>query len=217
MRDRGTGGRTASAARSLPSLALLALLLAPLLAGCGIRPTQVPTDFGAAPSRAPCSLSQPDPAAQTAGGVPVQVFLLCGASLVTVDRVVRVPEGTADARRRVIVARGLLEQLATAPSAGERAAGYATHVPAGVTAAGPGAKDPEDTLRLSVDPADLAAYALAQIVCTLSDSTAAQGDGSVVLGGPGAARPRRYACTDALRSRPATTPPQSTEVAAGAG
>lgn len=211
-RPQGRRGRQVSARRCLPALPALALLL---LAGCGIRPTQVPTDFGGAPSRVPCSLPGPDLTTQTSRGVPVQVFLLCGSSLVAVDRVVRVPEGTADARRRVIVAQGLLDQLAASPSAGEKAAGYATHVPRGLTVTGPRPKDPEDTLRLSKAPAGLNPYALAQIVCTLSDSAAAEGDGSVVLGGPDGARLRRYACTDGLRAHPGTTKPSSTEAVDG--
>ncbi|MEW2291758.1 hypothetical protein ABZ719_03480 [Streptomyces sp. NPDC006743] len=208
MRARGTRGRWTSAHRPLLALPALALLLA----GCGIRPTGVPTDFGGAPSRVPCSLSQPDLATQTSRGVPVQAFLLCGSSLVTVDRVVPVPEGTADARRRLIVAQGLLSQLAAPPSASEKAAGYTTHVPAGLTVSGPRPKDPEDSLRLSTAPGRLDPYALAQIVCTLSDSAAAEGDGSVVLGGPAEDRLHRYECTDDLRSRPGTTRPPSADV-----
>ncbi|MEU7055368.1 hypothetical protein [Streptomyces sp. NPDC046197] len=195
---------------------LLALpVLAVLLGGCGIRPTEVPTNFGRAPSRVPCSPARPDLATQTSRGVPVQVFLLCGSSLVTVDRTVRVPEGTADAQRRVIVAQGLLDQLAATPSAGEKEAGYSTHVPRGVTVTGPRHKDPKDTLRLSASPAGLTPYALAQLVCTLSDSAAAEGDGAVVLGGPDGAPLRRYECTDEVRSRPGGTEPPSTEVTGG--
>lgn len=182
------------------------------LTGCGIRATQVPTDFGPAPSRVPCSLSEPDVTTQTSHGVPVQVFLLCGSSLVAVDRTVRVPDGSADAERRVIVAQGLLDQLAQSPSASEKAAGYTTGVRGGMTVAGPQNDDPEDTLRLSTAPADLTSYALAQIVCTLSDSAAAEGDGSVVLGGPDTEPLRRYACTDDVRTHPGTSEPPSTEV-----
>ncbi|MFE9608662.1 hypothetical protein [Streptomyces sp. NPDC006012] len=189
-------------------------VLAVLLAGCGIRATQVPTDFGGAPSRVPCSLSEPDPSAQTTRGVPVQVFLLCGSSLVTVDRSVTVPAGTADSRRRVLVAQALLDQLARTPSDGERNAGYATYVRGGMTVSGPRAKDPEDTLRLSTAPEQLASYALAQVVCTFSDSTAAEGDGSVILGGPDGGPLRRYECSDDVRSRPGTTRPPSSEVPA---
>ncbi|MBL1081318.1 hypothetical protein JK359_04885 [Streptomyces actinomycinicus] len=194
---------------------LLALpLLAALLTGCGIRPTEVPTDFGAAPSRVPCSLAGPDLSTQSSHGVPVQVFLLCGASLVAVDRTVRVPEGTPDAQRRVIVAQGLLDQLAASPSAAEKDARYTTYVPGGMNVTGPGPKDPEEALRLSTAPARLTSYALAQLVCTLSDSAAAEGDGSVILGGPGAAPLRRYECTDEVRERPGSTQPPSSDVPA---
>ncbi|MFF8725317.1 hypothetical protein ACF073_02350 [Streptomyces sp. NPDC015171] len=193
---------------------LLALpLLGALLAGCGIRATEVPTDFGAAPSRVPCSLAGPDLATQSSRGVPVQVFLLCGASLVAVDRAVRVPEGTPDARRRVIVAQGLLDQLAASPSAAERAAGYTTYVPGALSVSGPGPKDPEEALRLGTPPSRLTSYALAQLVCTLSDSAAAEGDGSVILGGPDQGRLRRYECTDDVRDRPGTTQPPSSDIA----
>lgn len=192
---------------------LLALpLLGALLTGCGIRATEVPTDFGAAPSRAACSLAGPDVTTQSSHGVPVQVFLLCGASLVTVDRTVRVPDGTPGARRRVIVAQGLLDQLAASPSAPEKAAGYTTYVPGGLSVSGPRPKDPEDALRLSSTPSRLSSYALAQLVCTLSDSAATEGDGSVILGGPGTAPLRRYDCTDGLRNRPGTAEPPSSEV-----
>ena len=201
----------AGIARSL----LAAPLLAALLTGCGIRPTEVPTDFGAAPSRVPCSPSGPDISTQTSHGVPVQVFLLCGSSLVTVDRTVRVPAGTPDARRREIVAQGLLDQLAASPSARQKAAGYTTYVPGGLSVSGPGPKDPEDTLRLSTEPDGLTSNALAQLVCTLSDSAATEGDGSVILGGPGTGPLRRYECTDDVRNRPGTTEPPSSEVTAG--
>ncbi|WP_046729813.1 hypothetical protein [Streptomyces humi] len=197
--------------RRLVGVAALALTLA----GCGIRATEVPTDFGGAPSRVPCSMSQPDLPAQTSQGVPVQVFLLCGASLVTVDRAVRVPDGTADAKRRVIVAQGLLDQLAETPSAAEKDAGYTTYVRGGMSVGGPRRGDPDDTLRLSTSPPQLTSYALAQIVCTLSDSAAAEGDGSVILGGPGTEPLLRYACTDAVRNSPSGNRPPSTEVASG--
>lgn len=195
---------------------LLALpLLGLVLTGCGIRATEVPTDFGPAPSRVPCTLTEPDVSAQAARGVPVQVFLLCSSSLVTVDRAVRVPDGTADAERRVIVAQGLLDQLAESPSAGEKDAGYTTDVRGGMTVGGPRPKDPEDTLRLSTSPAELTSYALAQIVCTLSDSAAAEGDGSVILGGPAGDPLRRYECTDGVRAQPGTQEPPSTQVTGG--
>ncbi|MBC9730507.1 hypothetical protein H8R17_39155 [Streptomyces sp. TRM68367] len=192
---------------------LLVPVLALLLAGCGIRATEVPTDFGPAPSRARCSLAEPD-VSQASRGLPVQVFLLCGSSLVTVDRIVRVPDGTADSARRALVAQGLLDQLATPPSATERDAGYRTDVRRGLRVTGPRIGDPDDALRISTAPGSLTTYALAQIVCTFSDSAAAEGDGSVILGGPGDEAPRRYECTDEVRARPAKEPP-STEATGG--
>ncbi|AWW37943.1 MULTISPECIES: hypothetical protein [Streptomyces] len=200
----------------LLALPLLTLpLLGGLLAGCGIRATEVPTDFGPAPSRAQCSLTGADTATRSSRGMPVRVFLLCGSSLVPVDRTVRVPEGTADSERRVLVARALLDELATTPSAREAEAGYSTDVHGGITVRGPGAGDPDDTLRLATAPEDLTSYSLAQIVCTFSDSAAAEGDGSVILGGPGRERPLRYECTDEVRSRPGSVEPPSTRVAGG--
>ncbi|MEU1912025.1 hypothetical protein [Streptomyces massasporeus] len=187
--------------------------LAVLLAGCGIRATEVPTNFGPAPSRVQCSLAEPDVSTQAARGLPVQVFLLCGSSLVTVDRTVRVPDGAADSERRILVAQGLLDQLAAPTSAAEKEAGYSTDVRGGITVGGPRPGDPDDTLRLSTAPAGLTSYALAQVVCTFSDSAAAEGDGSVVLGGPGAEPPRRYECTDEVRARPGSTEPPSKDAA----
>ncbi|MEV5316461.1 hypothetical protein AB0K92_02085 [Streptomyces sp. NPDC052687] len=191
---------------------LLAGVAAGLLAGCGIRATEVPTDFGPAPSRAHCSLTAPDVTTQASRGMPVQVFLLCGSSLVTVDRTVRVAEGATDAERRVLVAQGLLDELAKAPSPAETEAGYQTDVRGGTTVTGPRAGDPEDTLRLSTPPAALPGAALAQVVCTFSDSAAAEGDGSVILGGPDGTAPRRYECTDELRAHPGATEPPSSAV-----
>ncbi|MET8136084.1 hypothetical protein [Streptomyces sp. NPDC005251] len=187
-------------------------LLAVLVTGCGIRSTQVPTDFGPAPSRVPCALSGPDISSQSAHGVPVQVFLLCSAQLVTVDRSVRIPDGTAEAARRVLVAQALLDELAETPSTPEEQAGYTTDVRGGMTVSGPHDGDPEDTLRLSTSPEDLTSTALAQIVCTFSDSAAARDDGSVVLGGPAPAPLRSYECTPEVRAAPGDESPASTAV-----
>ncbi|MFD8225499.1 hypothetical protein ACFV16_15165 [Streptomyces massasporeus] len=203
--------RTARRAAVARLLAVPALAV--LLAGCGIRATEVPTNFGPAPSRVQCSLAEPDVSTQAARGLPVQVFLLCGSSLVTVDRTVRVPDGAADSERRILVAQGLLDQLAAPTSAAEKEAGYSTDVRGGITVGRPRPGDPDDTLRLSTAPAGLTSYALAQVVCTFSDSAAAEGDGSVVLGGPGAEPPRRYECTDEVRARPGSTEPPSKDVA----
>ncbi|MER7195202.1 hypothetical protein [Streptomyces flaveolus] len=196
--------------RRLPALAVLAVLLA----GCGIRSTEVPTDYGPAPSRVRCSLAEPDGSDATPG-LPVRVFLLCGSSLVSVDRAVRVPDGAADSARRVLVAQGLLDQLAAQPSATEKQAGYTTDVRAGITVKGPRHGDPEDTLRLGTAPGDLTSYARAQVVCTFADSAAAEGDGSVILAGPDDRAPRRYTCTDEVRARPGSNEPPSRAVAGG--
>ncbi|MER6417306.1 hypothetical protein [Streptomyces sp. NPDC001137] len=189
--------------------------MAALIAGCGIRPTEVPTDFGAAPSQVQCSPAEPEVSTQASRGLPVQVFLLCGSSLVAVDRTVRVPDGSPDSQRRVLVAQGLLDQLAATPSAAEKEAGYTTDVRGGMTVSGPRPGDPDDTLRLSNPPGDLTSFALAQLVCTFSDSAAAEGDGSVILGGPGKEPLRRYECTDEVRSRPGTEQPPSSAVTGG--
>ncbi len=191
---------------------LAAGTLAAVLAGCGIRSTQVPTDFGPAPSRVRCALSATDTVRQSASGVPVQVLLLCSRQLVSVDRSVHVPAGTPDAERRVLVAQGLLGELSERPSAAEKQAGYETEVPAGLTVSGPRPGDPEDTLRLSTAPERLTRYALAQTVCTFAGSTAGEGDGSVVLGGPDTEPLRRYECTTEVRADPGDREPPSTEV-----
>lgn len=193
---------------------LLALSVtgAALLTGCGIRSTEVPTNFGPAPSRVHCSLSEPNVSPQAARGLPVQVFLLCGSQLVAVDRTVRVPDGTADSARRVLLAQGLLDELEATPSTAEKEAGYTTDVRGAMGVTGPRPGDPDETLHLSTAPDNLTSYALAQIVCTFSDSTAAEGDGSVILGGPTTTPPRRYECTDEVRTRPGTNEPPSTDV-----
>lgn len=208
---RGRGRRDMLTVRRLLALPVLAALAT----GCGIRATEVPTDFGPAPSRVHCSVSEPDVSAQSSRGLAVQVFLLCGSSLVAVDRTVSVEDGTADSRRRVLVAQELLNQLAAAPSAGEAEAGYRTTVRDGMTVTGPRSDDPEDTLRLSFPPEALAKSSLAQIVCTFSDSAAAEGDGSVILGGPDGTAPHRYECTDEVRAEPNSAKPPSTEVTDG--
>ncbi|MFG2310706.1 hypothetical protein ACGFS9_18830 [Streptomyces sp. NPDC048566] len=220
---RTPGGRTADRApaatartaprparRRRPALLPVLPLLALLLSGCGIRSTQVPTDFGPAPSRVPCALSGQDRASSSSGGVPVQVFLVCSGQLVTVDRSVRIPDGTTEAERRVLVAQALLDELAETPSTAEQQAHYSTDVRGGMTVGGPHGRDPEDALRLSTSPADLTSTALSQVVCTFSDSAAARDDGTVVLGGPAPGALRTYTCTPEARASPAAEPPGST-------
>ncbi len=194
---------------------LLVASLGLLLSCCGIRATEVPTDFGAAPSRVRCSASESGTtAAQLSGRVPVQVFLLCGASLVAVDRAVPVPDGAVGAKRRVLVAQGLLDELGASPSSQEKESGYTTDVREGVRVLPPlTGTDPDDALRLSVAPETLSPYALAQVVCTLSGSAASDGDGSVVLGAQQGRELRRYECTDEVKQRPGNKVPPSSNVA----
>ena len=199
MRRRRTWG--------LGRAGLLALGAAVLLSGCGIRTTSVPVDAGAAPSRVPCSV--PGEASGTGGqsGVPLRVYLVCGAQLDAVERRSPLSEEKA-AGDPVRTASALLAQLQSEPSDEERRAGFATAVkgPLVVSAARKG--DPKGTLRLSRQPEDLPPTALAQIVCTFAESTAGEPGGSgstadsVVLGGPGPYGPRRYSCTTELKERP---------------
>ncbi len=76
----------------------------------------------------------------------------------------------------MLVAQALLDELARTPVGRARQqAGYTTDVRGGMSVGGPGPRDPEDTLRLSTSPAELSSYALAQIVCTFSDSARRRG------------------------------------------
>ncbi|WP_406093304.1 hypothetical protein [Streptomyces sp. NBC_01013] len=187
-----------------PAAALAgAALCAVLAAGCGIRTTSVPVDAGPAPSRVPCAMPAEDIATQAQQGIPVQVYLVCASELVTVDRAVRVQETTSD---RLRIARALLDELRQAPPSAEERAGFSTHVPAPLRISGPRAGDPKGTLRLSEQPEDLPSEALAQIVCTFTESEPLVPDGSVVLGGPGDYAPRGYLCTTETKASPETVP-----------
>nr|WP_202501194.1 hypothetical protein [Streptomyces sp. SID5785] len=187
----------------------MSVLAAVLLAGCGIRSTEVPTDFGGAPTRVGCSLSSPDGTEEvgTRAGAEfaVQVYLVCTSQLVTVDRTVTLERrGSSD---RVAVARELLAELSRRPSAAESRAGYSTDVAARTRVAGPQKDDPADALRLNTPPDDLSPYALAQIVCTFANSKVTAEDGDhVVLGGPGDDALRSYECSDAVKARPGLIP-----------
>jgi hypothetical protein len=190
-------------------------LLGLVTAACGIRPTEVPTDFGPAPSRAPCAVSEPATTERSAGGVPVRVFLVCAAELEPVDRRVELPVGQTSEKDRGRVARALLDQLEQRVSRAERQAGYSTEVPDGLTVSGPRGGDPDDALRLSAPAEDLSSFALAQLVCTLANSAAASRDGRVILGGPGVEPLRTYECTPEVRARPAVHEPPSAVLTPG--
>ncbi|MFI6646310.1 hypothetical protein ACIBI8_01625 [Streptomyces sp. NPDC050529] len=191
-----------------PAAALAgAALCAVLAAGCGIRTTSVPVDAGPAPSQVPCTMPAEDITTQAQQGIPVQVYLVCASELVTVDRTVQVQEATSD---RLRIARALLDELREEPPAAERQAGFSTHVPAALRVGGPRAGDPKGTLRLSEQPEDLPSEALAQIVCTYTESESLVPDGSVTLGGPGSYAPRAYLCTTETKASPKAVPTTGT-------
>jgi hypothetical protein len=201
-RGRGSrGGRTAAAV----ALAVLAL------AGCGIRPTQVPVDAGPAPSRMVCELSGELPGSGP-DSLELEVELVCSSQLLSVERAVELPSagGAPDALR---VARALLRELQREPSAAEREAGFTTEVPEAMTVERPLPGDPGGTLRLSLQPEDVPPTALAQVVCTLVANRTVSPDGTVVLGGPGGYPPREYLCPREVRDRPADPVPTRGPVA----
>lgn len=202
-----------------PALAGLVLLTAPAalaaVAGCGIRPTSVPVDAGAAPSRVGCVLPDGRESSPEGGerNLPVRVYLVCGSRVSPVERHVSLPGGSDPAR--LPTARKLLAGLQAGPDAAARSAGFSTAVPRTLRVDGPHTDDPHGALRLSTSPDKLPSFALAQIVCTYADTaTATSGSGSssssgrsVILGGPahgaGTGKPlRRYECDTGLRTRP---------------
>nr|WP_202541289.1 hypothetical protein [Streptomyces sp. SID2563] len=180
-----------------------AALCAVLAAGCGIRTTSVPVDAGAAPSRVPCAMPAGDAASQAGRGIPVQVYLVCAAQLVTVDRAVQVQEAKSD---RLAVATELLDELRRQPTADERQAGFSTDVPGTLRVFAPRLGDAKDALRLNEQPEDLPAEALAQVVCTFADSEALTPGDTVTLGGPGDYPARGYLCTAETKASPKAMP-----------
>ncbi|MFH9237281.1 hypothetical protein ACH4KO_04555 [Streptomyces anulatus] len=184
--------------RTAASLAAV-LAAAALASGCGIRTTSVPVDAGAAPSRVPCRLSSSDVATRSPDSVSVTVYLVCTSQLVTVDRPVAADATGADP---LVVARALLKEVQQAPPANERRAGFTTAIPEGLRVTRARDGDPARTVRLSSQPEDLSAEALAQLVCTYAENETLVTDGSVVLGGPGDYPPRGYLCTSQTKSRP---------------
>ncbi|MGR8008689.1 hypothetical protein [Streptomyces hypolithicus] len=201
------------------AVAAVCVALAAALGGCGIRTTSVPVDAGAAPSRVPCELSpraSDDTAASPSPGLPLQVYLVCGAQLVSVDRSVRIPEEKLMSDR-LRVAQTLLDELQLSPSADEKQAGFTTDVRDTLAVSAARRGDPKGTLRLSSPPEDLPTHALAQIVCTYADNGAGAGpDRTVVLGGPADTPPRGYQCTAALKARPESVPTLGEPVPGGA-
>ncbi|MET9707117.1 hypothetical protein [Streptomyces griseus] len=189
--------------RTAASLAAV-LATAALVSGCGIRTTSVPVDAGAAPSRVPCRLSASDAAGRSPDGASTTVYLVCTSQLVTAERAVADAADTDP----LVVARALLKEVQQAPPANERRAGFTTAVPAGLRVLPARDGDPAGAVRLSSQPEDLSAEALAQLVCTYAESETLVTEGAVVLGGPGDYPPRGRLCTSQTKSRPGdlTTP-----------
>ncbi|MFI6699608.1 hypothetical protein ACIBJC_11635 [Streptomyces sp. NPDC050509] len=173
--------------------------LTALTAGCGIRTTSVPVDAGPAPSRLPCEIAGKDVITQSESGVPVRVYLVCASGLASVERAARIPADKA-ADAKVGAAQALLDELQAEPPAAEREAGFTTSVRGPLIVAAPRTGDPAGALRLSRQPEDLPAAALAQIVCTFAESGAS--DGRVVLGGPGDYATRSYVCDQDTKRHP---------------
>nr|WP_030877666.1 hypothetical protein [Streptomyces sp. NRRL B-24051] len=188
--------------RALAGLAAV-VAAAALATGCGIRSTSVPVDAGAAPSRMPCRTGSADTTAPPAESVAVRVYLVCASQLVTVERTVEIDESRS---APVLVAQALLSELQRVPDPDERRAGFSTEVPTGLRVSDAREGDPEGTLRLSEQPDDLPAEALAQLVCSYADNEPLGSGGSVLLGGPGKYAPRGYLCTSETKTRPGEVP-----------
>ncbi|AJC56362.1 MULTISPECIES: lipoprotein [Streptomyces] len=183
-----------AAARRAAAVTALALAAA----GCGIRGTSVPVDAGDAPSRVSCH------APETGAPVTerVRVYLVCGSTLVPVERAVPRPQGTPGAAVRLPAARALLAELQKPPTAEEIRAGFNSAVPEALRVDGPRAGDAPEALRLSVEPDDLPSLALAQLVCTYGRSAALGRTGGALLGGPGGAAAHRYDCSPDVQANP---------------
>lgn len=207
-RATGHGGaaRRAAVVRTATRAAVVGAA-ALLLAGCGIRGTSVPVDAGPAPSRASCDPPQDRRASQLTGHVPLKVYLVCASQLRAVNRSAQLgnEQSSGDPLQ---FARELLEQLREEPSRAEAEAGFSSDVVDRIEVFGPAEGDPESTLRLNLQPQQLASFALAQLVCTYAASAAtADRDGSVVLGGPETSvPPQRFTCDREMRERPGSAP-----------
>lgn len=181
----------------MPAAVLLALL--PLVGGCGIRTTTVPVDAGPAPSRVSCAVPR-DSTATDPDTFVRQVYLVCSMQATAVKRSIPLRQTKID---RLSQVRELIAQLQRSPLSAEAQAGFSTEVPGSLEVLGPYKGDPKEALRLNQTVDELPSFALAQIVCTLADDPTFTTDGSVVLGGHDPdSKPRRYACTSDLRTRP---------------
>ncbi|MFB7633691.1 hypothetical protein ACFC0M_22500 [Streptomyces sp. NPDC056149] len=180
--------------------AVAALALA--VAGCGVRGTSVPVDAGGAPSRVSCQAPDQLASSGAPGEQRAAVYLVCGSTLVPVERSVTRPKAAPGAAVRLPVARALLVELQKPPAAGEARAGFSTAVPRSLRVAGPRAGDAPEALRLSVEPDDLPSFALAQLVCTYGRSVTLGRTGGALLGGPGGAAAHRFDCSPDVLANP---------------
>lgn len=216
-----TPGTRASGARLVPArrtpgrrtpgrrarYATVAVLFAVAATGCGIRATTVPVDVSPAPSRAACAVEggtavqqSPAPEARVVGAQ--RVALVCSGRVVDVMRELDLQDDEPMANR-LSTARSLLSELRREPSAPEEEAGFTTTVPDNLRVFGPNPEDDSSALRLSAHPNDLPSFTLAQIVCTFADTTLADSNRQVLLGGPNDEpnKPLKlYECGTALRT-----------------
>jgi hypothetical protein len=141
----------------------------------------------------------------------VRLYLVCrGAQVSPLWRATSATSATSAASAapvagRLATADRLLAELQREPGPDESSAGFATTVPDDLKLIGPHRTDPADTLRLSIPLDELPPFALAQLVCTFAGTAAGSTDGTVVLGGSGSGAPRRYSCTDELRTNASRT------------
>lgn len=195
-----------------PLAAALALAALTAVSGCGIRTTEVPVDAGAAPSRVSCHAPEPTTPSGAADSMAVGVYLVCSQQAAVVRRILAVRPQTTPRADRTALARLLLGQLQHNPSVPETDAGFSTEVPGNLEVTGPLREDPPNALRLSQPPAELPAFALAQIVCTFTGSAASEDGLTVMLGGSDAEPVKRYACTPELRTEPTAADSAGTAV-----
>lgn len=195
-----------------------ALALSATATACGIRATSVPVDAGPAPARVSCTMpgataTASASASATAAGETVRLYLVCrGAQVTAVSRTVAVVPGATASSDRLDTARRLLAELQGKPGADESAAGLSSSVPGSLDLGGARRGDPAGTLRLGLPLDELPPFALAQIVCTLAGTAAGSTGNTVVLGGTDSARPRRFSCTEDLRTLPDTAQTAGTAV-----
>ncbi|GIF48320.1 hypothetical protein DFJ67_3394 [Asanoa ferruginea] len=133
-------------------IAMAALLVTFVLAGCGVRPSEV-ISGGPAP-------------ANTISGV--RLYLISDGQPTLVARALKPLQQPAD----------IVDLLAAGPTATERDAGFTSEVPAGIAPAKVSNDGTTTSVGLSTDVATLSVLAVNQIVCTVQASVA---DGPVTL------------------------------------